>query len=374
MSPEIADLWEATMEIVAESPLPRTRSGEVIFSCMYAEYHSYEMNMQAELLVQITVAAAKSTMRRGMPEEIIISFSSSPVPHLGQERFSISFTDEKYFELLDSILEFTGIPADMVDVNVREPLDMDWWWGTEEIVDIEYVDYGFGPIHVDEMELYEEQIEAHIEELMNQRKDQRNGEFGIVPFNQILVATGQALMRRPDTSSPWVRAGTVGHPTGASRSGFMTAGHGNMPRNTRIYWGTSGSTALFIGMSNDEWFNPFGGEDFTHVGLMSNFRVYDQPPLSNLFGATPPVGTTVRFLGSVSGLVSGQIQQHGATAPVPGGHTYLNVVKTNVRALPGDSGGAFIHGNTAIGTLVAASQVHAESYFIPAQRYQNRVW
>ena len=70
--------------------------------------------------------------------------------------------------------------------------------------------------------------------------------------------------------------------------------------------------------------------------------------------ATPTVGQTVRRSGSTTGVRSGPVTGLNATVNYPQG-TVTGLIRTNVCAEPGDSGGSLFAGTTALGLTSGGS-------------------
>lgn len=152
--------------------------------------------------------------------------------------------------------------------------------------------------------------------------------------------------------------------------GFVTAGHCGDVNDT-----TSQPTGVFRGSSfpgNDyAWVEVASGN--TPIGAVNNYsggRV-------EVAGSTDaPIGAAVCRSGSTTGWHCGSIQARNATVTYPQGTVY-GLIRTNVCAEPGDSGGSLLAGNQAQGVTSGGSgncSVGGTTYFQPVneilQAYQ----
>jgi hypothetical protein len=135
---------------------------------------------------------------------------------------------------------------------------------------------------------------------------------------------------------------------------FLTAGHcGNIATN---WYSDSGKTSLAGTLVNSK----FPGDDYAIVKYAANVS---HPGSVNLYnGSTQDitssgnayVGEAVKRSGSTTGLRSGTVQALNATVNYAEG-TVTGLIKTNVCAEGGDSGGALFDGTKALGLTSGGS-------------------
>jgi streptogrisin D len=136
---------------------------------------------------------------------------------------------------------------------------------------------------------------------------------------------------------------------------FLTAGHCT---NIASNWYTNSSHSTLIGPRVNSSFpgNDYGrvrydNPNVTHPGSVSLFNGTSQDitSASNAF-----VGQSVRRSGSTTGVRSGSVTGLNATVNYPQG-TVFGMIRTNVCAEPGDSGGSLFAGSTALGLTSGGS-------------------
>ncbi|MBA3417118.1 MAG: S1 family peptidase [Geodermatophilaceae bacterium] len=154
---------------------------------------------------------------------------------------------------------------------------------------------------------------------------------------------------------------------------FLTAGHCGNTVNT---WYTDGGQSQAIG---DTLGSSFPGDDFALVGdtndiprpgsvQLYNGSYQDITTAGNAF-----VGEQVRRSGSTTGLFGGQVQALNATVNYQEGSVF-GLIKTNVCAEPGDSGGALFDNNIALGLTSGGSgncSTGGTTYFQPVTEALN---
>lgn len=134
--------------------------------------------------------------------------------------------------------------------------------------------------------------------------------------------------------------------------GFVTAGHCGNAGNS-----TSGANRVAQGTFRG---SSFPGNDYAWVATNSNWT--PRGLVNNYAGGTvavagsqdAPVGSTVCRSGSTTGWHCGTIQARNASVTYPQG-TITGLIRTNVCAEPGDSGGSLLSGNQAQGVTSGGS-------------------
>jgi streptogrisin C len=139
--------------------------------------------------------------------------------------------------------------------------------------------------------------------------------------------------------------------TQGSTPGFVTAGHCGTPGTATSGFGLSQGT--FQGSS-------FPGNDHAWVAVNSQWKArpvvnaYDAGKVPVFGSAEAPAGSAVCRSGATTGWRCGAILQRDTSVTYPQG-TVNQVVRTNVCAEPGDSGGSFISGDQAQGVTSGGS-------------------
>ncbi|WP_327039309.1 S1 family peptidase [Micromonospora maris] len=134
--------------------------------------------------------------------------------------------------------------------------------------------------------------------------------------------------------------------------GYVTAGHCG-----RVGARTSGADGELQGVFRA---SSFPGDDWAFVQVNSNTRVL--PEVTDFRGGIArvagsrevPAGSSICRSGSTTGVRCGTVQARNATVRYPEG-LVSGLVRTNVCAEPGDSGGSWISGNQAQGVTSGGS-------------------
>ncbi|SCL30657.1 streptogrisin C [Micromonospora nigra] len=134
--------------------------------------------------------------------------------------------------------------------------------------------------------------------------------------------------------------------------GFVTAGHCG-----RVGDRTTGADRAPQGVFRA---SSFPGDDWAFVQVNANTRVL--PEVTDFRGGSAlvagsrevPVGSSICRSGSTTGVRCGTVQARNATVRYPEG-AVSGLVRTNVCAEPGDSGGSWISGNQAQGVTSGGS-------------------
>ncbi|WP_171172065.1 trypsin-like serine protease [Streptomyces sp. I05A-00742] len=173
--------------------------------------------------------------------------------------------------------------------------------------------------------------------------------------------------RTPGTFRPLISGGdAVYAPTWRCSAGFnvrkgntyyfVTAGH--CTQGKPAYYADSGHTKS-IGPTTG---TNFPGSDYGIVQYANGSLPH--PSAVNLYNggsqritsaATPKVGQSVRRSGSTTGLHGGKVTGLNATVNYGNGQVVRGLIKTDVCAEPGDSGGALFSGTTALGLTSGGS-------------------
>ncbi|MEV7232826.1 S1 family peptidase [Streptomyces sp. NPDC051020] len=132
---------------------------------------------------------------------------------------------------------------------------------------------------------------------------------------------------------------------------FLTAGHctdGNPP------WYTNSSNSTYIGPTVGSSFptNDYGLVRYDNASVAHAGTVGSQDITS---AANATVGMSVTRRGSTTGIHSGSVTGLNATVNYGGGDIVYGMIKTNVCAEPGDSGGPLYSGTKAIGLTSGGS-------------------
>jgi len=135
---------------------------------------------------------------------------------------------------------------------------------------------------------------------------------------------------------------------------FVTAGHCT---NIGSTWYSNSSRTTVLGTRIGSSFpgNDYGAVRYTNTSISNPGNVYLWPgtqDITNSRNAT--VNETVFRSGSTTGLHSGRVLANNATVNYPQG-TVTGLIRTNVCAEPGDSGGSLYSGNSAIGLTSGGS-------------------
>ncbi|MEV0748745.1 S1 family peptidase [Streptomyces sp. NPDC050273] len=132
---------------------------------------------------------------------------------------------------------------------------------------------------------------------------------------------------------------------------FLTAGHctdGNPPWYTNSANTTSiGPTAGSSFPTNDYGLVRYANTSLAHPGTVGSVDITG--------AANATVGMSVTRRGSTTGIHSGTVSALNATVNYGGGDIVYGMIKTNVCAEPGDSGGPLYSGTTAIGLTSGGS-------------------
>ncbi|MFD1538526.1 S1 family peptidase [Nonomuraea guangzhouensis] len=165
---------------------------------------------------------------------------------------------------------------------------------------------------------------------------------------------------------------SIGFPvTQGSTQGFVTAGHCGTPGLTTTGPGGQGQ-GTFQGSS-------FPGNDYSWVAVNSTWvarpavNAYGTEQVPVFGSAEAPAGSAVCRSGSTTHWHCGVIQERNASVTYSQGTVY-EVVRTNVCAEPGDSGGPFISGYQAQGVTSGGSgncSAGGTTFFQPVNEILN---
>jgi streptogrisin D len=135
---------------------------------------------------------------------------------------------------------------------------------------------------------------------------------------------------------------------------FITAGHCT---NIGSTWYSNSSSTAVIGTRSGTSFpgNDYGIVRYSNQSTQPPGSVYTYSGTQDITSAaTPSVGATVRRSGSTTGVHSGTVSQLNATVNYSEGRV-SGLIRTNVCAEPGDSGGSLYNGTTAYGLTSGGS-------------------
>ena len=158
----------------------------------------------------------------------------------------------------------------------------------------------------------------------------------------------------------------------AGQAFFVTAGHcGNLAAT----WTLSNGQAL-----GQRVLSRFPGDDYavfrytnTSIARPGAVNLYNGSTQDIANSGTPGVGASVRRSGSTTGLRSGTVLGLNATVNYAQGSVY-GLIRTNVCAQGGDSGGSLFSGNTALGLTSGGSgncSTGGTTYFQPVTEALN---
>lgn len=167
---------------------------------------------------------------------------------------------------------------------------------------------------------------------------------------RVLIAGGQAI---------YGGTGRCSLGANVSRGGtkfFITAGHCT---NTSMNWYANASRATVLGSRAGSSFpsNDYGLVRYTNTSISKPSAVYTYPGQITIRGAgNPYVGMSVCRSGSTTGVRCGTITALNQTVNYSMGTVY-GLIRTNICAEPGDSGGPFYNPSTGqiIGILSGGS-------------------
>jgi streptogrisin B len=156
---------------------------------------------------------------------------------------------------------------------------------------------------------------------------------------------------------------------------LLTAGHCTDGAGT---WWTSSSRATAIGPTAGSSFagNDYGLVRYTNTSLShpGTVTLYNGSARDITRAANPAVGQSVQRSGSTTGLHSGTVTGLNYTVNYGGGDIVRGLIRTNVCAEPGDSGGPLFAGTTALGLTSGGSgncRTGGTTYFQPVVEALN---
>ena len=135
---------------------------------------------------------------------------------------------------------------------------------------------------------------------------------------------------------------------------FLTAGHCT---NIGTTWYANSASTTVLGTRAGTSFpgNDYGIVRYTSIASRRRHRLPVQRQLPDITGAgNAGVGQTVTRRGSTTGMRSGRVTALNATVNYAEG-TVTGLIRTNVCAEPGDSGGPLYAGTTALGLTSGGS-------------------
>jgi streptogrisin B len=137
---------------------------------------------------------------------------------------------------------------------------------------------------------------------------------------------------------------------------FVTAGHCTDGAGT---WYTNSARTTTIGPTAGSSFptNDYGLVRYSNTSLAhpGTVNLYNGSSQDITRAANPTVGQSVQRSGSTTGLHGGTVQALNATVNYGGGDIVYGMIRTNVCAEPGDSGGPLFAGTTALGLTSGGS-------------------
>jgi streptogrisin D len=148
---------------------------------------------------------------------------------------------------------------------------------------------------------------------------------------------------------------------------FLTAGHCT---NLGSTWTTANGTVLGNRYGTSFPGNDYGIVVYTNSSISKGGSVGSQDISSS---RNPVVGEAVSRRGSTTGIHSGTVSALNVTVIYPEGYVY-GLVKTNICAEPGDSGGPLYHSTAALGLLSGGTgdcTVGGTTYYQPVVEALN---
>ena len=352
----IADLKGILAPIIEDRPLIASSRTDVDFSVyenlhLHPHYDEYMLDRRLALLREFadyvadarTIQIDNGTVIRESIDTFPFVITSFGGISYSCDVFVINFSDEKYFVLLDMILEFTGLEIEMVEVGVGGPM-------TFLIPD-------YLPIFV------EEEIVAYEHEM-------DEDEMGIMPF-ALTIRMGTAIYKTHPLGAR-VRFGSMGHPSDLNGFGGFITHHSMLARGDRIYARGANGGVTHIGTVSNAVFNMDLGVDLSHINMVQGVFVQN-PGFTNLFASNPPSRLNViTERGSVAGNLISTSRDVEVIHPVAGVRiTMRRMIVTDHWLITNDSGSALTSGNSVFGTAVGTSSNPRESFFSAAPNYSG---
>ncbi|MGP4114588.1 S1 family peptidase [Streptomyces sp. 4N509B] len=156
---------------------------------------------------------------------------------------------------------------------------------------------------------------------------------------------------------------------------FLTAGHCTDGAGT---WYTNSARTTTIGPTAGSSFptNDYGLVRYSNTSLAhpGTVNLYNGSTRDITGAANATVGQSVQRSGSTTGLHSGSVTGLNYTVNYGGGDIVYGMIRTNVCAEPGDSGGALFSGGTALGLTSGGSgncSTGGTTYFQPVVEALN---
>jgi len=302
-------------------------------------YIGTESDLLRELMDITIEAGTILDNTRGYSSGVPIVISGFAEPCYIRDTFLIGFSNERYLELLDLIIDFTGIPEEMIEIMVMGIISTDPTVGQ--------------PIDFDL---------PHTNEAL--------------PRN-LSIPIGTRLMYWDAGSSRFILMGTLGHPRDSSgRTAFGTS-HGWVPRGVNVFAASGAHNGRQLGIVANSVFDPAAGIDVSYIRF--EFGTIQTSAagmnITSFFGSTgsgfPQRQVTV--IGS-GGNLRGNLIGLSSTFDIdtPNGvRRHNNMISANMATQGGDSGAALIQdGGIVLGTLVAGNGVNL-SIYSQAPRYQH---
>jgi streptogrisin D len=162
--------------------------------------------------------------------------------------------------------------------------------------------------------------------------------------------------------------------SGSGTQYFLTAGHCT---NIAATWYANSARTQLLG---PRIHSSFPGNDYgivrydSSISRPGNVSLWNGSFRDITGAANPVVGQSVQRSGSTTGLRSGSVTGLNATVNYPQG-TVTGLIRTNVCAEPGDSGGSLFSGNTALGLTSGGSgncSSGGTTFFQPVVEALNR--
>lgn len=271
----------------------------------------------------------------------IMAFTSHP-DGIYRETFLIAFTDEAYLELVDLIVEFTGIETEMFEIIICEPLRFSPSVGQPMEVNIPLATFDDGYIPIEPTFV------------------------GVLPM-------GTPLMFRFPNNPQFFGFGTLGHPRDNTGRVAFGTNHGVVPNGASVYL----HSAERIGTVTHVAFYPSQGIDVSVITFNPGVSVSRFTPGTNrqinTFSARPTLTDNLTMHASLSGNAQGRATNLSYNVEMSG-HFMINMLLTNIGGVGEDSGAALtsivgtpgtarVHGTLVGGSRVRTAFSHVARYF-----------
>lgn len=143
-----------------------------------------------------------------------------------------------------------------------------------------------------------------------------------------------------------------------NRQVFITAGHCLVGAPAAYHGSYVGNTAGYRYPGSDYGAVRTDTSAWTPTAAVNKYDGQARPVTGT---ARPPVGSQVCKSSAISGWTCGTIQAYDQTVNYGNGNLVYGLVRFNACVEPGDSGGAVMYGNSAVGVISGAQFTHTDS-------------